>query len=138
MSWPILHQACARGMPQSLKALLTTELSDWKIPVTVGNHQAMSAAHLAACSNSVDCLAVLLDNAGPQIIDCVDGSLATPLHYSAGLGCTSVTDWLLDNGACVNACDSAGATPLLWAAGMTNHGFCESNQSQLVQTLELF
>lgn len=50
----------------------------------------------------------------PKVSDpaCCDYDKRTPLHLAASEGCYKVTEWLLEQGAAVNAVDRFRRTPL--------------------------
>lgn len=58
-----------------------------------------------------------LVSADSKLIDAPDREGKTPLHYAAAKGHLNVVEWLVKNGANVNARNSSGITPLYLAKG---------------------
>lgn len=71
-----------------------------------------------AASGDLKTVKLLVDS-GTDINQADEINGATALHNAAALGHTEMLQWLLQNGAKINAKDKQGATPLIWA---TYHG----------------
>ncbi|CAK7199457.1 hypothetical protein SEUCBS139899_002137 [Sporothrix eucalyptigena] len=106
--------AATNGNLQLVEALLNGSLGGAVADVSAANNRGRSALHLAAESNHVAMVRLLLKfKADPNAIS--DGGW-TPLHNAVQNGHEEVVSLLLDADANVNAELSNGMTPLHWAA----------------------
>jgi ankyrin repeat protein len=94
-----------------------------------------TAIHVAASSNQVDMIRLLLSR-GAQV-ESIGKSGGTPLHWAAYHGKVQATEFLIKNGADVNArCEKYRAGPILWAAnGSAARGADQSDYSQIARAL---
>ena len=79
-----------------------------------------SPVHCAVFKERIQCLSLLLEHLGPQIVHHVDSRKRTPLHIgvmSNSLECCKI---LIDNGAQINARDFENRTPLMLASKSKN------------------
>ncbi|KAH8295482.1 hypothetical protein KR018_012020 [Drosophila ironensis] len=65
----------------------------------------------------------------PQTVNARDtaGRKSTPLHFAAGYGRREVVEFLLNSGACIQACDEGGLHPL--------HNCCSFGHAEVVRLL---
>jgi len=107
-----LHLACSFGQHDMAKALLrhgalrTARDNDQRTPL----HAASQYGHLS-------CVSTLLGKPGdyqltPNEVDTLDVDGWTPLHYAAFHGHANICGALLKAGACLDATNSDGETPL--------------------------
>lgn len=90
-------------------------------------NQGLSAMHLAAQGDQLSVLAYLNENGFSTVM--YDNKGATPLHWSAYLGCELATSVLLSMNADVDAADRDSQTPL--------HMACISGNARIVRNLLL-
>ncbi|CAJ1034812.1 Ankyrin repeats (3 copies)/Ankyrin repeats (many copies)/Ankyrin repeat, putative [Leishmania lindenbergi] len=108
-----IYDACRRGNAERFmgyveKGGCLSECDDQKLTLL----------HHAAFSGNMAFVKAILDRSGTQqvMIDAADREGWTPLHYAADRGHTQVAAALLDEGASVNARDTAKRTPMHLAA----------------------
>jgi cytohesin len=73
-----------------------------------------STVHFAVASGDIERVEGLLKD-DPQLLSSKDDCGQTPLHYAARRGSRQLVELLLAKGAQINAQDSVGYTPLVWA-----------------------
>ncbi|KAH6898097.1 hypothetical protein B0T10DRAFT_577585 [Thelonectria olida] len=77
-----------------------------------------NALHLAASYGEIKCLEFYLDQNILSDLEARDSDLATPLHYAARFGQSSIIKVLKARGGDIDATDRSGLTPLHLAASM--------------------
>jgi cytohesin len=80
-----------------------------------------STIHFAVASADVERVEKLLKD-DPQLLSSKDDCGQTPLHYAARRGSKQLVELLLAKGAQINAQDSVGYTPLVWAIKGDDNG----------------
>ena len=105
-----LHHATEKGFTDITKLLLENG-ADPNQPGFKG----MNALHLACYNNQVEILKLFKSQSTTLDYDAIDESGNTPLHYSALNGSLRCTDFLLNNGANIQATNAKLATPLMMA-----------------------
>lgn len=101
------------GLTPLSKAVL--ENNNSKVNDLIGKKSKSTAAEKKALANSIK-----MANGKP------DPYQVTPLHYAAAKGDTAIIEMLLEAGANVDARDSAGRTPLMWAVAKGREAACEA------------
>ncbi|XP_045471558.1 serine/threonine-protein phosphatase 6 regulatory ankyrin repeat subunit A-like isoform X2 [Harmonia axyridis] len=105
-----LHWACYRGNTSCTEYLLKKGL----FKTLIGNK--FSPVHCASYSGSVQCLQLLLETYGKEIVNLCDTRKRYPLHICALHGHIESAKLLLDNGATLDALDEEERTPFIAAA----------------------
>jgi ankyrin repeat protein len=91
--------------------------------------------HLATSSNSVPCMRILLEQAGKEILEQRDGFGCTPIHWASQNCSHAALEFLLSNGANVNAQTDVGEHALYFASRgrdikivqlLENYGACRN------------
>ncbi|MGB9602646.1 MAG: ankyrin repeat domain-containing protein [Limisphaerales bacterium] len=82
----------------------------------VNNVVLAAEIHTAAENGDLETVKKLVGQ-DAKLIDAPDREGKTPLHYAAAKGHLAVVEWLVKNGANVNARNSSGITPLYLAKG---------------------
>ncbi|XP_057380453.1 ankyrin repeat and SOCS box protein 13-like [Daphnia carinata] len=104
-------------------------LIEWHLSESLKNRHPM---HYAARNGNVDVMKALISRG--YVVNCMTPSeLVTPLHEASSKGCVEAVQFLIDEGAWINARNIDGATPLCvaCAAGQTEVAkiLIESNAS---------
>jgi len=104
------HAGATRILPQFEKALTADEIAKVN-----GRVAKTSEIHDAAKSGSFDTVKALLKE-NPNLVFCKDFKYGgTPLHWAAAAGRKDMAEFLLSNGAEVDATANDNATPRQWA-----------------------
>ena len=112
-----LHAACQQGHEACARLLIEAGA------VVDARGASGTTPLMAACENGHAACAHHLIRAGADASIADDDNSATALHGAAGLGHAGLVSMLLDSKAPVDACDYAGATPLIIASHQ-GHAAC--------------
>ncbi|XP_039301419.1 serine/threonine-protein phosphatase 6 regulatory ankyrin repeat subunit A, partial [Nilaparvata lugens] len=110
-----LHWACYNGHDATVQYLLLFS----EIKSLEGN--AFSPVHCSVYKNSVQCLELLVNRFGSQVVALKDKQQRTPLHIAALVNSLPCARLLLRHRASLEACDAQGRTPLVCAAARGHH-----------------
>ena len=106
--------AARAATPDALVLLLR---SGGPAAATAAGDGGETAVHVACGGADAATAVLLLDHAGPSAVHARDGAGATPLHAAAARWRRRTCAMLVGRGACVDAVDDEGTTPLLAACG---------------------
>lgn len=103
-----LHYAAEKGLSDIVKLLMENG-ADANQPGQKG----MNALHVACNNNQIEIVKLLKELNVTLDISAVDEAGNSPLHYAASNGSLRCTEFLLNNGANINATNSKMATPIM-------------------------
>lgn len=105
-----LHYSAYRGNLKMLKLL-----TQFGCNINIKNDNGLNAMHLATQGNQVSIM-VYLKELHNYSYFCLDNGNSSPVHWAAYSGCLEAFDFLVAQGANINAQDKDGFTPLHLAA----------------------
>jgi ankyrin repeat protein len=106
-----LNIACRNGTLSVARFLLSTMPAE---KLLSKNSDGKNCFHLACEGSHVDVAELLVQANASLLTSLTDEALETPLHLAC-LGTRSILAWILDKGACIDAVNFHGQTPLYLA-----------------------